>query len=293
VSAWALGAWGVGAWAGTAWAEGAPVGVPDVVGLSQADATTALEAAGFVVAVTTAASSTVPVGYVISQAPVGGAMATAGSTVTIVVSTGDSPAVNPLLHGTRRKNVQFRPLKKPEIEPVQGAIDPPAEDEIKAAIKAHGVNLELLPAPQPATDTPRAPVHGPVKPQAKLALVAAPAAAALETAAAVAELAPTPAPTPAAPVAVDPVAELAKIVAAQNTSLREAQARNTALQAQVDEIATMLRTLQTEVQQRYTEAQQEIEAREQTEKSAAAAEQARKAKNRKRAEELAKKLLED
>src|SRR5690606_41408859 len=79
VTAWAAGAWAAGAWTGTAWQASAPVTVPDVVGQTQAEATAALQAAGFVVAVVTAASSTVPIGAVISQAPTGGAEGTAGA----------------------------------------------------------------------------------------------------------------------------------------------------------------------------------------------------------------------
>jgi hypothetical protein len=65
--------------------------VPDVVGDSQAAGTATLEGDGFVVAVATAYSSTVPAGDIISQDPVGGAEAPSGSTVTITVSLGDQP----------------------------------------------------------------------------------------------------------------------------------------------------------------------------------------------------------
>lgn len=67
--------------------------VPDVVGDLQADATTELEGAGFVVAVATAYSSVVAAGHVISQSPVGGSFELPGSTVTITVSLGDAPVV--------------------------------------------------------------------------------------------------------------------------------------------------------------------------------------------------------
>jgi beta-lactam-binding protein with PASTA domain len=67
------------------------VEVPDVVGQTQADGTLALEGAGFVVVVATAYSSTVPVGEIISQLPVGGAEAVEGSAVTITVSLGEAP----------------------------------------------------------------------------------------------------------------------------------------------------------------------------------------------------------
>jgi membrane peptidoglycan carboxypeptidase len=68
--------------------------VPGVVGQTEAEATTALEAAGFVVSVESAESATVPEGVVISQNPGDGSDAPPGATVTIVVSTGP-PVVEP------------------------------------------------------------------------------------------------------------------------------------------------------------------------------------------------------
>jgi beta-lactam-binding protein with PASTA domain len=67
------------------------VEVPDVVGETQAQATTDLEAVLFVVAVETAYSASIAVGLVISQDPVGGEFAAEGSTVTITVSLGPEP----------------------------------------------------------------------------------------------------------------------------------------------------------------------------------------------------------
>lgn len=87
--AWASGAWATGAWAGTAWAE-TGITVPDVVGQSQASGTAELEGDGFVVAVETAYSSTVPAGDIISQQPTAGAEVLEGSTVTITVSLGEA-----------------------------------------------------------------------------------------------------------------------------------------------------------------------------------------------------------
>lgn len=92
--AWAQNSWAVGAWAGTAWAE-AGVLVPDVVGETQAAGTATLEGAGFVVAVQTAFSSTVPAGIIITQSPNGGSEVPAGSTVTITVSLGEAPQPEP------------------------------------------------------------------------------------------------------------------------------------------------------------------------------------------------------
>lgn len=61
---------------------------PDVVGLTQAAATTAIQAAGLVVSVVQAGHDTVAAGLVINSVPTAGGSATAGSTMTIVVSTG-------------------------------------------------------------------------------------------------------------------------------------------------------------------------------------------------------------
>jgi beta-lactam-binding protein with PASTA domain len=95
MGAWATGAWATGAWQGTAWAAGASVTVPDVVGLSQAAAVSAIEAEGLTASVTTGYSDTVPVGDVISQNPAAGASAASGSAVVIVVSLGEAPEVLP------------------------------------------------------------------------------------------------------------------------------------------------------------------------------------------------------
>ena len=65
--------------------------VPNVVGLSQAAASTAITNAGLVVGTVTQQSSVnVPAGNVISQNPVGGTQANLGSAVNLVVSSGPS-----------------------------------------------------------------------------------------------------------------------------------------------------------------------------------------------------------
>jgi hypothetical protein len=68
------------------------VTVPDVVGETQAQGTSDLEAVGFVVSVTTAYSSVVAAGLIISQDPAGGVDYPEGGTVTITVSLGEAPA---------------------------------------------------------------------------------------------------------------------------------------------------------------------------------------------------------
>lgn len=65
-----------------------PVAVPDVAGSSQAVAEARLTEAGFTVVVSQAESDAVPAGSVISQDPQAGVVATQGSAVRIVVSTG-------------------------------------------------------------------------------------------------------------------------------------------------------------------------------------------------------------
>ena len=63
--------------------------VPNVVGLTQSAAQSAITTAGLTVGtVTTATSATVPIGRVISQTPASGTSVTAGSKVNIVVSLG-------------------------------------------------------------------------------------------------------------------------------------------------------------------------------------------------------------
>ena len=62
--------------------------VPNVVGLSETDATAALSSAGFKVTTTKASSLDVAAGKVMSQSPAAGTVVTAGSNVTITVSKG-------------------------------------------------------------------------------------------------------------------------------------------------------------------------------------------------------------
>ena len=67
------------------------VEVPDLTGMSQDEATKALEAAGFKVEVLGAYSDTVPEGSVMGQAPSAGLSSPPGATVTIAVSQGPPP----------------------------------------------------------------------------------------------------------------------------------------------------------------------------------------------------------
>jgi hypothetical protein len=68
--------------------------VPNVVGLTQAAATTAILRANLVVGtVTLQSSATVPAGSVISQSPTAGTSVTGGSAVNLVVSNGTAPTI--------------------------------------------------------------------------------------------------------------------------------------------------------------------------------------------------------
>jgi len=70
-----------------------PVNVPDVSGLPEAQARSAIASSGLTVGgVAGAYSSTVAGGLVISQSPAAGAQAAPGSAVSLVVSTGPDPA---------------------------------------------------------------------------------------------------------------------------------------------------------------------------------------------------------
>jgi beta-lactam-binding protein with PASTA domain len=76
------------------------VSVPNVVGLTQAAATTSITSAGLVVGtVTTQSSSTVAAGSVISEAPTAGTSVNTGSAVNLVVSSGPAQVSVPNVVG--------------------------------------------------------------------------------------------------------------------------------------------------------------------------------------------------
>jgi beta-lactam-binding protein with PASTA domain len=78
----------------------APVAVPNVVGLTQAAASTAITGAGLVVGTVTMQSSpTVVAGVVISQSPTAGTSVAKGSAVNFIVSTGPAPVAVPSVVG--------------------------------------------------------------------------------------------------------------------------------------------------------------------------------------------------
>src|SRR5207249_7373976 len=76
------------------------VAVPNVVGLTQSAATSALLSAGLtLVTVTNASSTTVPSGIVISEAPTAGTQILLTSAVNLVVSSGPPQVVVPNVVG--------------------------------------------------------------------------------------------------------------------------------------------------------------------------------------------------
>lgn len=87
------------------WNSVPPVAIPDVTGLSQAAATTALEAEGFVVSVVSANSNLQPIGFVYAYAPVG--TASPGSTITIYVSLGEATVVGGKPKKPRKRRYQL------------------------------------------------------------------------------------------------------------------------------------------------------------------------------------------
>ncbi len=68
------------------------VEIPDIKGLSKAEARVKLESAGFTVVESEAQNDEVAAGNVISQTPEGGSQAEEGSSVTIIISTGSETA---------------------------------------------------------------------------------------------------------------------------------------------------------------------------------------------------------
>jgi streptogramin lyase len=76
--------------------QAATVAIPNVVGQTQAAATTAITGTGLALGtVSTASSSTVPTGSVISESPVAGTQVNVGSAVNLLVSTGQAQPQSP------------------------------------------------------------------------------------------------------------------------------------------------------------------------------------------------------
>lgn len=76
------------------------VAVPDVTGMTQTEAETAITSAGLAVGtITEASSDTVPTGQVVTQNPIAGANVAPGSAVALVFSRGPEPAIVPNVVG--------------------------------------------------------------------------------------------------------------------------------------------------------------------------------------------------
>ena len=80
--------------------------VPDVTGMSESEATSTLQSAGFTVSTSTQASDSVAKGNVISQSPKSGSKAQTGSKVTIVISSGSDSKSVPDLTGLSQSDAE-------------------------------------------------------------------------------------------------------------------------------------------------------------------------------------------
>jgi beta-lactam-binding protein with PASTA domain/tRNA A-37 threonylcarbamoyl transferase component Bud32 len=107
------------------------VAVPNVVGMSEAQATSTLQQAGFQVQSTKASSDSTPQGDVSAQNPSAGTDAPKGSTVTITVSTGPSTTAVPDEVG-QEKQVAMDDLKAKgfKVKAVNVAVSDPGQDNI-------------------------------------------------------------------------------------------------------------------------------------------------------------------
>lgn len=142
------------------WTQTPPVPVPDVVGETQAQGTTDLEADGFVVSVATAYSSTVATGLIISQSPAAGSTPGTGATVTITVSLGEAPASSDIVLGgffydferhraKRRKRIEEEEEAEREAQSIQDKLDREIADllrvqEAKDAERAELARIQAL-----------------------------------------------------------------------------------------------------------------------------------------------------
>jgi eukaryotic-like serine/threonine-protein kinase len=107
------------------------VSVPNVVGMSQDEATSTLQQAGFQVSSTDAPSDSTPQGVVSDQSPDGGTQADKGSTVTITVSSGPSTTTVPDEVG-QEKQVAMDDLKANgfKVKVVSVAVSDPGQENI-------------------------------------------------------------------------------------------------------------------------------------------------------------------
>lgn len=141
-----LGLFGLLAWllAGNLFGGGEPVKVPDVVGMSEQEATDALEEVGLEVEPQEQPSKK-PEGDVFKQAPKAGEDATTGDTVTIFVSSGLRQTVVPDLVGLSLEDAR-RALKDANLKlgDVREQADPDAEpDEVLDQFPSAGEEVDV------------------------------------------------------------------------------------------------------------------------------------------------------
>jgi serine/threonine-protein kinase len=107
------------------------VAVPNVIGMSEANARSTLEQAGFQVQSTSAPSDSTPSGSVSNQSPSPGTDAPKGSTVTITVSTGPNTTAVPDEVG-QEKQVAMDDLKAKgfKVKVVNVAVSDPGQENI-------------------------------------------------------------------------------------------------------------------------------------------------------------------
>ena len=98
--------------------------IPSVVGMAEADAVAALEAAGFAVAASLVNDPDVAPGIVVSQDPPGGGEAEMGSTVTIAVSDGPGTVSVPNVVGSQENSARNQLEQAGFVVAVQQASDP-------------------------------------------------------------------------------------------------------------------------------------------------------------------------
>ena len=137
--------------------------VPSVVGMAEADAVAALEAAGFVAAVNRASDPAVAVGTVVSQDPAGGGEAELGSTVSITVSDGPGQVPVPEVVGTPESAARNQLEQAGFSVTVEQASDP---DVPSGQVISQSVSGEAPPGSTVTIVVSTGPAEPPVEPPA-------------------------------------------------------------------------------------------------------------------------------
>jgi beta-lactam-binding protein with PASTA domain len=119
------------------------VEIPDVAGLSEAEAVVALTSAGLRVGGTTRVEDlVVPSGSVVSTSPAAGARVSTGTTVTLVVSAGPPPRPSPPPSPSQSAVPSPSPSPSPSSEPSPSSPAP-------SAAPSPGPSAEGVPTPLP------------------------------------------------------------------------------------------------------------------------------------------------